>query len=63
VAFDVSGVITPSSWEAALLKGVLNFSPQTTWLQAGVWVAFVAVVMTLFVRQIRRSSRPAAVAA
>jgi high-affinity iron transporter len=63
LAFDVSDVIAPSSWEGTLLKGVLNFSPETTWLQAVAWIGFVAVVMTLFVRQVRRSSHPAAVAA
>jgi high-affinity iron transporter len=63
LAFDVSDVIAPSSWEGTLLKGVLNFSPETTWLQAVAWIGFVAVVMTLFVRQVRRFSHPAAVAA
>ena len=35
LAFDVSGTVDESSWYGALLKGVFNFSPQTTWLQAG----------------------------
>ena len=34
LAFDVSTVVDPSSWYAALLKGILNFTPQTTVLQA-----------------------------
>lgn len=32
LAFDVSHVIDPSSWYAALLKGIFNFTPATTWL-------------------------------
>ena len=59
LAFDVSGTIEPGSWLGTLLKGTLNFSPETTWLQAVVWVVYVAVTMTLFFRQIRRSHRPA----
>lgn len=58
LAFDVSNVIEPGSWIGTLLKGTFNFSPATTWFEAVVWVAYVAVTMTLFFRQIRRSHRP-----
>jgi high-affinity iron transporter len=34
----------------ALLKGIFNFSPQTTWLEAAVWTAYVVPVMTFFLR-------------
>ena len=63
LAFDVSGAVPPTSWYGVLLKGVLNFSPATTWLQAVVWVAYVAVVLTAFVRTAfprRVPARPAA---
>ena len=50
LAFDVSAVIPPDSWYGTLLKGVFNFSPQTTWLEAVVWTVYVAVVLTLFLR-------------
>jgi high-affinity iron transporter len=60
LAFDVSGTIPPGSFVGTILKGTLNFSPATTWLQAAVWVAYVAATMTLFFRQIRRSHRPVA---
>jgi high-affinity iron transporter len=59
LAFDVSNVIAPGSWIGTVLKGTFNFSPATTWFEAVVWVAYVAVTMTLFFRQIRRSHRPA----
>jgi len=59
LAFDVSDVVEPGSWIGTILKGTLNFSPATTWLQAVVWVAYVAVTMPLFFRQIRRTERPA----
>ena len=55
LAFDVSAAIPPDSWYGTLLKGVLNFSPQTTVLEAVVWVGYVAVVLTLFLRPQRRT--------
>jgi high-affinity iron transporter len=59
LAFDVSDVISPGSFIGTLLKGTFNFSPATTWLEAGVWVVYVVVTMTVFFRVIRRSQRPA----
>ena len=50
LAFDVSATVPPDSWYGVLLKGVFNFSPQTTWLEAVVWTVYVAVVLTLFLR-------------
>jgi high-affinity iron transporter len=55
LAFDVSAAIPPDSWYGTLLKGVLNFSPQTTVLQAAVWVGYIAIVLTLFLRPQRRT--------
>jgi high-affinity iron transporter len=60
LAFDVSGTIDEGSWYGTLLKGVFNFSPQTTWLQAGAWAAYLVVTMTLFWRGVRRRGRPQA---
>ena len=59
LAFDVSGAIPPGSFVGTILKGTLNFSPATTWLEAIVWVVYVVVTMTLFFRQIGRSHHPA----
>jgi high-affinity iron transporter len=59
LAFDVSAAIPPDSWYGTLLKGTLNFSPATTWLEAAAWIAYTSIVLTLFVRAIRHS-RPAA---
>ncbi|MEO7422269.1 MAG: iron uptake transporter permease EfeU [Ornithinibacter sp.] len=55
LAFDISSTIEPGSWYAVLLKGTLNFTPQTTWLQAIAWVLYVGTVMTLFLRPARQS--------
>jgi high-affinity iron transporter len=53
LAFDVSAAVPPDSWYGTLLKGVLNFSPQTTVLEAVVWVAYVGVVLPVFLRPAR----------
>ena len=60
LAFDVSDTIEPTSWLGTLLKGTLNFSPATTWLELIVWVSYVAVVMTIFVMRVRASHNPKA---
>ena len=62
LAFDVSSTIPPNGLAGTLLKGVFNFSPRTTVLQAIVWVAYVGSVLTLFVRAIR-PRRPVVAAA
>ena len=59
LAFDVSAAVPPDSWYGTLLRGTLNFTPETTWLQAVVWVAYVATVGTLFVRRAWPRSTPA----
>jgi high-affinity iron transporter len=59
LAFDVSAVIPPDSWYGVLLKGIFNFSPATTVAEAIVWVAYVAVVLPLFLRPRRTATSPA----
>jgi high-affinity iron transporter len=58
LAFDVSAQIPPSSWYGTLLKGTINFSPVTTWLELVAWIVYVLVVGTLFVRRLRSTSAP-----
>ncbi|CUU55485.1 high-affinity iron transporter [Parafrankia irregularis] len=48
LAFDVSDQISPGSWYGALLKGVFNFTPQTTVAQAIAWTAYLVPVMAVF---------------
>jgi high-affinity iron transporter len=62
LAFDVSGTVDEGSWYGALLKGVFNFSAQTTWLQAAVWTAYLVITMTCFLRGVRRRGRAPAAA-
>ncbi len=58
LAFDVSDTIPPASWYGTLLKGIFNFSPATTKLEAIVWLLYVVPTMTLFLRSIRRAQPP-----
>ena len=58
LAFDVSDTVDVNSWYGALLKGVFNFSPATTWLEAAAWLLYVVPVMTLFLLGVRRRSTP-----
>src|SRR6266536_3763083 len=44
LAFDASTAMPEDSWYGALLKGLLNYSAQTTVLQAVVWVLYVVIV-------------------
>jgi high-affinity iron transporter len=48
LAFDVSAAIPPDSWYGTLLKGVFNFSPATTVLQAVSWLLYVVPVFAVF---------------
>jgi high-affinity iron transporter len=50
LAFDVSAQVPPSSWYGTLLKGIFNFSPATTWLEAGAWVLYLVPTLILFAR-------------
>ena len=59
LAFDVSTAVPPDSWYGTLLKGVFNFSPQTTVLEAVVWVLYVATVLTLFLKPAKSTKSPA----
>jgi high-affinity iron transporter len=63
LAFDVSTAVPPSSWYGTLLKGTLNFSPATTWLEAGAWVLYVLPVMFLYLRSNLPSTRSRTTAA
>jgi high-affinity iron transporter len=62
LAFDVSGAVPPDSWYGTLLKGTVNFTPDTTWLQAIAWTLYLVVVMTFFLRPTRTAPAPTSTA-
>jgi high-affinity iron transporter len=56
LAFDVSDTVDVNSWYGTLLKGIFNFSPATTKLEAAAWLLYAIPVMTLFFLVVRRRS-------
>ncbi|MEU9450140.1 iron uptake transporter permease EfeU [Streptomyces sp. NPDC048277] len=62
-AVDLSGSVDAGSWYSTLLQGVLNITPTMTWLQVIVYVGYLVIVMTLFVRGVRASEPKPAVEA
>ncbi len=59
LAFDVSRHISLGSWYGALLKGVFNFTPQTTVAQAVAWICYLVPVLALFFLGGRSRRNPA----
>jgi high-affinity iron transporter len=58
-AFDVSSTIDAGSWYGTLLQGVLNITPQMTWLQVLAYGTYGIIVMILFLRGVCVIQRPA----
>jgi high-affinity iron transporter len=59
LAFDVSNAIPPTSWYGTVLKGVFNFSPATTVLQAAAWLLYFIPTLAIFLHQKRRRTQAA----
>ena len=59
LAFDVSGAVPEESWYGSILKGVLGFSAVMNWAQVFVWIAFVGITLTLFLRMSLTKTMPA----
>lgn len=51
LAFDLSASISIDSWYGALAKGIFNFSPKTSWLEAIAWITYVAFAIWIFNRK------------
>ena len=62
VAFDISTVLDPASWYAALLGGMFNITPAPTVLEVVAWVAYAVPVLVLFLRPTRRKRTASATA-
>ena len=49
-AFDISSWMNWSSWYGEVIHGVFNVTPTPTVLQLTCWLAYLAIVLTLFLR-------------
>lgn len=58
-AFNVSEQVPPGSWYGTLLRGTISFRPDPAWAEVVAWLAYLAIVMTLFFRPSRGPARSA----
>ena len=58
LAFDLSESVPESSWYGTLLKGIFNYSERTTVVQAIAWLAYVVVVLTIFLWPRKTTAAP-----
>jgi high-affinity iron transporter len=63
IAFDISHLVPPDSWYGVLLKGIFNFSPAPTVIEATAWVLYLVPVLVLYFRPVKRSTPPSPVPA
>lgn len=63
LAFDISHVIPPTSWYGVLLKGIFNFNPAPSVIEATVWLLYLVPVLFLYLRPVKQQARPPAVTA
>jgi high-affinity iron transporter len=54
-AFDLSGTIDPEGGIATAFRAIFNLTPAMTWLEISGWLAYVVIVLALFIRTVRRS--------
>ncbi|WP_319944610.1 iron uptake transporter permease EfeU [Nocardia macrotermitis] len=59
IAFDITAHADPNSWWVAFISGITELTPKMRVLQVVAWVAYLVVVIPLFVR----AGRPAPAAA
>ncbi len=49
-AFDISSRFNWSSWYGEIIQGVFNITPTPTVLQLAAWLAYLVIVLTIFLR-------------
>ncbi len=57
-AFDITSWFNWSSWYGEVIQGIFNITPTPTVLQLLCWVAYVVVVLALFLRPGKRAAKP-----
>lgn len=57
-AFDLSSWFNWSSWYGEIIQGVFNVTPTPTVLQLTVWLAYLVMVLAIFVRPTKAPAKP-----
>ena len=57
-AFDLSSWFNWSSWYGQIIQGVFNVTPTPTVLQLTAWLAYLVIVLAIFVRPIKAPAKP-----
>jgi high-affinity iron transporter len=55
-AFDVTSWFNWSSWYGEVIQGIFNVTPTPTVLQLALWLAYLVIVLALFLRPIGKSA-------
>ncbi|MFN3006558.1 iron uptake transporter permease EfeU [Mycolicibacterium wolinskyi] len=53
VAFDMSGAFDWSAWYGEIIQGIFNIDPTPTVLQFAAWLAYIVIVLALFLKPAR----------
>jgi high-affinity iron transporter len=57
-AFDISAWFDWSSWYGEIIQGVFNITPTPTVLQLAAWLAYLVIVLTIFLRPTKAPAKP-----
>jgi high-affinity iron transporter len=57
-AFDISTWFNWSSWYGEVIQGIFNITPTPTVLQLAAWLAYLVIVMTIFLRPTKAPPKP-----
>jgi high-affinity iron transporter len=57
-AFDISTWFNWSSWHGEVIQGIFNITPTPTVLQLAAWLAYLVIVMTIFLRPTKAPPKP-----
>jgi high-affinity iron transporter len=63
VAFDITGVLDPTSWYGAAISGMFNITGAPTVLETIAYVAYLVPVLVIFLWPARRQATPSLTAA
>jgi len=57
-AFDISSWFNWSSWYGEVIQGIFNVTPTPTVVQLAAWLAYLVIVLALFLRPTRKPAKP-----